>query len=152
MSELSTRIQAAIKAALPEHLSQELQSILHAGDQARARVEQLVEANTKLMAEVTAHKVLEGQRLEVIKREGEVTKREHTVLLRELKAELNEFKVAAAEQRTKDLKDVTLAVFANSQFKYERMTTGYQNVAVPAGSCLMGASTNSTETIKTEGG
>lgn len=149
--EMMTKIQEAIRAQLPAQLGAELQKVLAEGEAAKKALAERDERLTKLDKTV--------QRLEetvkacgnLAEREATVKKREEEVLKRELKAELNEFKVAAAEQRTKDCKDVVALVFANNRYKYERTTHDSENIPMPPGHTTAYASRSTMEKIEAEG-
>lgn len=150
--ETINRIQEAVRASLPAHLSEELQLALKDGDAAKTRLSAANERIAQLEATGRAYQEQIKQHAELAGREAAVRKREEEVLKREIKMELNEYKVAAADKRADDIKEIVKTVFQNNLFKYQRTVCGNDNIPVAPGHSTAYVSRSSDEKIETEGG
>lgn len=148
---LLAEFQDVIRKNLPAHLGDELQKLLADGVTTKQKLADTTHSLRSKNAECEELNRRVTSERKLIEREEAVKKREDEVLKREIKMELNEYKVTAAAERIADLKAVTLAVFANNQFKYERQSHSNKQVPAPSGSCTQYINENSTDQIKTEG-
>lgn len=144
---LLDELNEAVRKNLPSHLSDELKKALDE----RASLQSALK-DQKTENEWCKSKIgdLESRERKIAEGNAVFAKLEKTqsdVDAKLLRAEIFELKASNAEQRVKDAKDIVLAVFGNSKFKYSE--SGYAPVGVPVGGFVNSGSTN--KTIETEG-
>lgn len=129
--DFMTQIQNLVRTALPAHLSDELQKVLTEGQQCKRALdeERQIHARTKSKVEdldkqLSAHRPLAEREVNVAVRERDVAKREQD-------CRHNEVRLECANARLVDLKEITLAVFQNNHFKYQRTGETDKPVLVP---------------------
>ncbi len=149
--DIMVKIQDAIRSTLPTQIGEELQKVLKEAEENKKALyyEKHEHNGTKQKLQELERRVV--SQTEIEKRVQSVIDRETKVTLREHAAELNEYKVTAATQRVADLKEVTLAVFANSKFKYERSSSGNAPVATNPGQGVSSGYTSEQITETREG-
>ncbi len=144
--DLMTKIQDAVRAALPAHLSDELQKVLKEAADNKNTLEWVNKQHKEVVKERDSLKSQLEMHLDLNKRLADYAKRDVELTKREMKMDLLEFKVQAATQRCDDAKEIVKAVFQNNTFKYNRVSseTGYNS----------GGSVNKSlsDNIHTEGG
>jgi cell division protein FtsB len=118
MSTLTAEINEAIRTHLPGFVGAQLREVLEKGERnaadlkkANEHIAKLTEENKRLATtiEQITHNMVE---------QAELDKREKAVTEREIRQEVSDLKVTMLKERVADLKEVTLAVFANNRYKY----------------------------------
>ncbi len=123
MADIIADIQETIRKALPAHLSDQLQSVLKEGTDAKAALALARDSLTRRDAELNEVKGQLARHTLITNREDAVRKREDEVTKRETKMEINEYKVTSMGERLNDIKQIVATVFQNNRFKYQSMGT-----------------------------
>lgn len=144
--ELMAQVNKVINEQLPSQVGEALKKRLTQADleskqlkDVMVRNETLTKEKEELVKAISGFKALESQleHLQALKRETD---------LKLLKLELQELKVAQADLRVKDMKEIVGMVFANNKFKYNTCTSE----TVPSGQYGV-QSVNTSKYVEGEG-
>lgn len=135
-------IQDAINKNLPTQVGEALKKRLEEADKNDRLIVEYKAEETRLRAEVSRLKNLDDIAKTFATRESALVKAERVL---EIAQAVSKVRDEVTGNRLADLKEVVLAVFANSKFKYKE--EGCNSSYTPAGS----NNTNLTKTIISEG-
>lgn len=138
-------IETIVSQHVPELARHAILDALKSGDEAITKMKSINEELSSLKNSLTAKdnefRALESKYHAVSSDLNTLRQRELQLQAREIRCNLNEVKIEALTERIKDLKEVTLAVFANNHFKYSGQC--FTNTSVGQG--YTSASKNLTE-------
>lgn len=141
---IESQLPAAISSIIVERLSQ-VSSLESQLAEARRDRDAVHERNKQLSARESEVSIQHGTQLA---KQGELTLREAELVKREAKCALNEVRLEMTQARITDLKEVTLAVFANSKLKYFESYS--HPVAVPSSGGYV-QNHSGSKTVETQG-
>ena len=124
---LNEELSAAVSKHLPSVVGEQLKMLLAEGEHSKRKLDTERGLNAALSKRVAELEAREKQELELQKLERELAKRETAVVEREISCRVAEAVMKERDARLADLKEVTLAVFANNRYKH----TVTEDVIVP---------------------
>lgn len=116
--ELTSQITKAINEQLPAQVGQVLKIRLAKAEKDAADLVTLRESFDAMKAEVISLLKQVSDEKEITRREQSCEQARKEIDAKLLKLEIHELKVAQADIRVKDMKEVVGMVFANNKFKY----------------------------------